>query len=160
MATPNPLDAFNQFMQKGQLALASGRLRDAEDQLSRAEKLRPKDPHCQLQRAIVDHRLGRSAISAQRIRALLERDPPNAIDAHMVLAEVLMRSNQRGELEQRIRGGGVWSDDPRGELFVARLDAKQDPSAAASRLEAIARGSAPTHLRRATHLPRAATVPP
>lgn len=132
----------------GRAALALGRLRDAADSFARAERLVPSDPECQLQIAIVDHRLARSESAERRLRTLIQARPVNEVDAQLVLAEVLHRTNQSDALQRHMLGGGEWLQDPRATLFLARLQAIQDPVAAINTFDTLARGSAPSFLRR------------
>lgn len=134
-------------MGAGRAALAMGRLREAQDHLVRAERLLPSDCECQLQRAIVDHRLGQSDKAEARLRKLMAANPANGVDANLVLAEVLHRSNQIDALRLHL-DQAQWRDDPRTTLFTARIEAITDPAAAIVRLDALARGSAPSFLRR------------
>ena len=132
----------------GRAALALGRLRDAAEHLARAERLAPDDCDCQLQSAIVDHRLGRSASAEARLRTLLAHNTANRVDVNLVLAEVLHRSNQSAALEKHFASGGSWRNDARATLFAARLEASSDASAAIERLESLARSTDPPFLRR------------
>ena len=136
------------WMAAGRAALACGRLHDAVESFDRAQRLLPTDPHLQLQRAIVDHRIGRSVAAADRLRKLLACEPVNAIDATIVLAEVLHRSNQREELDRIVAVGGAWTNDPRAQLFVARGQAISDRTQAITTLDQLARSTAPAHVRR------------
>ena len=142
------------WMAAGRAALACGRLHDAVESFDRAQRLLPTDPHLQLQRAIVDHRLGRSVAAADRLRKLIASEPVNAIDATIVLAEVLHRSNQREELDRIVAVGGAWTNDPRAQLFVARGQAISDRTQAITTLDQLARSTAPAHVRRIAGLRR------
>ena len=171
---PNVVDQFNQLMTQGRFgaalqlavqssarepkdvqwqmgaaraALALGRLRQAAEHLSRAERGLPRDAECQLQIAIVEHRLGQSAAAEARLRKLIATRPSNTVDANLVLAEVLHRSNQIDALRTHFKNG-EWRSDARATLFTARLEASDDPAAAIARLDALARGGAAAFLRR------------
>ena len=135
----------------GRAALARGRLQEAADKLDRAEKLLTNDADVQLQRAIVDHRLARSALAIQRLRALIASHPSNEVDATIVLAEVLHRANEKSQLDQLFSASGddaPWKADPRAQLFVARIRAREDPAGAIFILDGIARSNAATPTRR------------
>lgn len=135
----------------GRAALVRGRLQEAADKLDRAEKLLANDADVQLQRAIVDHRLARSALAINRLRALIASHPSNEVDATIVLAEVLHRANEKSQLDQLFSASGddaAWKFDPRAQLFVARIRAREDPAGAIRILDGIARGDAATPTRR------------
>ncbi len=132
----------------GRALLAYGRLHEAVENFDRAQRLLPKDPHLALQRAIVDHRLGRSTAAADRLRKLIASEPVNSVDATIVLAEVLHRSNQHDELDHLVAVGGEWTNDPRAQLFVARKQAISDRTQAITTLDQLARSTAPAHVRR------------
>ena len=120
-------------------AFGLGRLPQADDALDRTLRLGSSGHEVQLLRAIVDHRLARSDAAIDRLRAIIARGAPNAIDATMALAEVLHRANRRDELEALVAGGGAWLDDPRAQIFTARVTAKTDRAGTIDRLEAFAR---------------------
>ncbi|MCE2884509.1 MAG: sulfotransferase [Planctomycetaceae bacterium] len=84
----------------------------------------------------------------ERLRNLLSRRPPNAIEVAVALAETLHRAGRTDELDALLAGGGAWLEDPRAMLFRARLEAKTDrPKAIRSALEVFRTGNHPT-LRR------------
>ena len=125
-----------------------GRLRAADDAVDRAMRLGGEGPEVQLLRAIIDHRLGRSDAALARLRALIDRKPPNAVEATMALAEVLHRANRMEELQALVGAGGAWLDDPRSVIFASRATARVDRTGAIDRLEEVARGALPAIVRR------------
>lgn len=129
-------------------AFGLGRLALADEAIERTVRLGATAPDVTLVRAMVDHRLGRSDAAIGRLRGLISRRPPNAVDATLVLAEVLHRAHRREELAELVAAGGAWLEDPRAVVFSARVAARDDPAAAADRLDAFARGPAPPPVRR------------
>jgi len=125
-----------------------GRLRTADDAIDRAMRLGAAGHEAQLMRAVIDHRLGRSAAAIDRLRTLVTKRAPNATDAAMALAEVLHRANRRDELDALVAAGGAWLDDPRAAIFIARVTARSDRAGTIDRLESIARGDGPALVRR------------
>lgn len=130
-------------------AIALGRMRQAEHATGAALKLAPGDGRVELLRAVVEHRLARTDAAIERARRLAGRGSPYSTDALMVLAEALLHSGRRDELQALVSQGGMWDSEPRGQVAAARAIAHSDPAAAASRLEAIARGDGEAHVRRA-----------
>ena len=129
-------------------AFGLGRLRKADEAIDRAMRLGSTGHEVLLLRAIVDHRLGRSAAAIDRLRALVAKRAPNATDAAMALAEVLHRADRRDELDHLIAAGGAWLDDPRAAIFTARVTVRTDRAGTIDRLERIARGDGPALVRR------------
>ena len=125
-----------------------GRLRAADEAVDRAIRLGADGPEVQLIRAIVDHRLGRSDAAIRRLRDLVDRRSPNAVDATMALAEVLHRANRVADLQALVAAGGAWLDDPRSAIFSSRVISRADRAGAVDRLEEIARGGLPAMVRR------------
>ncbi|MDA1262443.1 MAG: sulfotransferase [Planctomycetota bacterium] len=136
------------WVASGRAMLALGRLQEASENFDRAIRLMPMDSDLQLQRAIVDHRLGRSVAAADRLQKLIKNAPMNLVDATIVLAEVLHRSNRQEELDRLVAVGGEWTNDPRAQLFVARRQAVTDRARAITTLDQLARSTAPAHVRR------------
>jgi tetratricopeptide (TPR) repeat protein len=129
-------------------ALGLGRIQHADDAIDRALRLGASSPEVQLIRAVIDHRLARSDAAIDRLRALVAKDSPVRIDATVALAEVLHRANRRDELEALVSAGGPWLEDPRAQVFTARVSVKSDRAGTIDRLEAFARGSHPATVRR------------
>jgi len=130
--------------------LSLGRLRDAETDLERLSRLAPQDPAALLLRGIVHHRLGRSEQAVGVLRPLLDRNSPNRVDVAVALAETLHRAARHQELSDLMDRDDVWGDDPRATLFRARVIGRQDPEAAITALQAIARAAGSDVLRRIT----------
>jgi hypothetical protein len=130
-------------------AIAVGRLGVADKASASALKLAAGDHEAELLRAIVDHRLARTAEAVDRARRLIDRRAPNAADAAVVLAEALYRTGQMDGLRALAQDDRVWSGDPRAAVYAARAEAIHDPAVAARRFEEVARGSGEAHLRRA-----------
>ena len=127
---------------------ATGRFGPAREAADRSLAIRHQNPPLQLLRAVCDHRLGRGEEAVERLRNLLSRRPPNAVEVAVALAETLHRAGRTEELDALLSGGGAWLDDPRAMLFRARLEAKTDrPKAIRSTLEVFRVGNHPT-LRR------------
>jgi tetratricopeptide (TPR) repeat protein len=129
-------------------AFGLGRLRHADEGIDRALRLGATGPEVQLLRAIVDHRLARSDAAIDRLRSLIAKDTANRTDATVALAEVLHRANRREELEALVATGGAWLEDPRAQIFTARVSVKADRAGTIDRLEAFARGAHPALARR------------
>ena len=106
------------------------------------------DHRIELLRAIVDHRLGRTQAAVDRARRLVDGGAPNAVDAAVVIAEALYHAGRRDDLKQLVGDRRAWSGDARAEIYALRAHATDDPQAAATRLEAIARGTGDAPVRR------------
>ena len=143
----NPRDLRAWYAQ-ARAAFALGRLSMADEAIERAVRLNGSSHDIALLRAIIDHRLGRSDAAIDRLRNLMTRRAPNALDATMVLAEVLHRAGRRQELQALVSDGGAWLADPRAQIFTARVTALTDPAGTADRLEAFARSDALALARR------------
>ena len=129
-------------------AIGLGHLGAADRAAAALLRLATGDHRAELVRAIIDHRLGRSDAAIDRARRLVERGAPNAMDAAMVLAEVLHRAGRWEELRALVAAGGAWTQDPRAVVFTARVLSRDDAPTAAALLEATARGTGEATLRR------------
>ena len=138
----------NAWLVMARAAIGLGHLGDADRAATSLLRLTTGDHRVELIRAIVDHRLGRSDAAIDRARRLLERSAPNAIDAAMVLAEVLHRAGRWEPLRALVAAGGPWTQDPRAVVFTARVLARDDAPAAIALLESTARGTGEATLRR------------
>ena len=147
LTAASPRDAAAWFG-RARAAFGLGRLRAADESVDRALRLGASGHDVHLIRAVVDHRLGRSEAAIDRLRGLVQRKAPNAVEATMALAEVLHRANRRDELDALVAAGGPWLDDPRAAIFTARVSVRTDRAGTVDRLEAIARGDAPSLVRR------------
>jgi hypothetical protein len=128
--------------------LPTGRLGAVESAVDRGLRVAPDDPQLQQLKAIVDHRLGRSAASIDRLRALRAKRPPNEAEVVFALAEVLHRAARRDELEALIAEGGAWVSDERAAFFIARTILKTDRARALAELDRIARAARSPLLKR------------
>ena len=147
LVTKNPRDAAAWFS-LARAAFGLGRLRQADEAIERTLRLGSSGHDVQLIRAVIDHRLGRSSAAIDRLRTLVAKRAPNAVDAVLALAEVLHRANRRDELEALVAAGGDWLDDPRAAIFTARVTVRTDRAGTIDRLESIARGDGPALVRR------------
>ncbi len=147
LVTKNPRDAAAWFS-LARAAFGLGRLRQADDAIDRTLRLGSTGHDVQLIRAVIDHRLGRSAAAVDRLRMLVAKRAPNAVDAVLALAEVLHRANRRDELEALVAAGGDWQQDPRAAIFTARVSLKADRAGTIARLEELARSDRPALVRR------------
>ncbi len=147
LVTKNPRDAAAWFS-LARAAFGLGRLRQADDAIDRTLRLGSTGHDVQLIRAVIDHRLGRSAAAVDRLRMLVAKRAPNAVDAVLALAEVLHRANRRDELEALVAAGGDWQQDPRAAIFTARVSLKADRAGTIARLEDLARSDRPALVRR------------
>lgn len=129
-------------------SLGLGRLPAADEAADRAIRLGADGPEVQLIRAIIDHRLGRSDAAIRRLRDLVRRKSPGAVDAMVTLAEVLHRAHRTDELRELLAAGGEWLLDPRSAIYASRASAGADRTGAIDRLEQIARGDLPPAVRR------------
>ncbi len=129
-------------------AVGLGRMQHADEAIDRALRMGSSGPDVQLLRAVIDHRLARSDAAVDRLRDVIRKDSPVRLDATVALAEVLHRANRRDELETLVTAGGAWLDDPRAQVFVARVSVKSDRAGTIDRLEAFARGNHPAFVRR------------
>ena len=127
---------------------AVGRLRQSIEAIDRALTLQHQNPPLQLLRAVCDHRLGRSDEAIARLRKLIERRPPNVVEASVALAEALHRAGRADELEEFLAKGEAWLSDPRAALFRARLEARADRRAATDALLKTFRGASHPALKR------------
>jgi tetratricopeptide (TPR) repeat protein len=127
---------------------AVGRLRQSIEAIDRALTLQHQNPPLQLLRAVCDHRLGRSDEAIARLRKLIERRPPNVVEASVALAEALHRAGRADELEEFLAKGEAWLSDPRAALFRARLEARADRRAATDALLKSFRGASHPALKR------------
>lgn len=127
---------------------AVGRLQQSADAVDRALALQHQNPPLQLLRAVCDHRLGRSEEAITRLRKLIDRRPPNVVEASVALAEALHRAGRTDELEEFLAKGEAWLSDPRAALFRARLDARANRRAAVDALLKTFRGASHPALKR------------
>jgi tetratricopeptide (TPR) repeat protein len=147
LVTKTPRDASAWFA-LARAAFGLGRLRQADEAIDRTIRLGATGHDVQLIRAVIDHRLGRSAAAIDRLRSLVAKRAPNATDAVLALAEVLHRANRRDELDALIAAGGDWQQDPRAAIFTARVRLKADRAGTITELEELARSDRPALVRR------------
>jgi tetratricopeptide (TPR) repeat protein len=147
LVTKTPRDASAWFA-LARAAFGLGRLRQADEAIDRTIRLGATGHDVQLIRAVIDHRLGRSAAAIDRLRSLVSKRAPNATDAVLALAEVLHRANRRDELDALIAAGGDWQQDPRAAIFTARVRLKADRAGTITELEELARSDRPALVRR------------
>ncbi|MFM1867389.1 MAG: hypothetical protein RL591_797, partial [Planctomycetota bacterium] len=127
---------------------AVGRLQQSADAVDRALEIQHQNPPLQLLRAVCDHRLGRSEEAIARLRKLIDRRPPNVVEASVALAEALHRAGRADELEEFLAKGESWLSDPRAALFRARLEARANRRAAVDALLKTFRGASHPTLKR------------
>ena len=125
-----------------------GRLQHAADAVDRALEIQHQNPPLQLLRAVCDHRLGRTDEAVVRLRKLIERRPPNVVEASVALAEALHRAGRAEELEAFLGKGEAWLSDPRAALFRARLEARANRRDAVDALLRTFRGATHPALKR------------
>jgi tetratricopeptide (TPR) repeat protein len=147
LVTKTPRDASAWFS-LARAAFGLGRLRQADEAIDRTIRLGATGHDVQLIRAVIDHRLGRSAAAIDRLRSLVAKRAPNATDAVLALAEVLHRANRRDELDALVAAGGDWQQDPRAAIFTARVRLKADRAGTIAQLEELARSDRPALVRR------------
>ncbi len=129
-------------------ALGMGRLALAHELACEGLARDPANPGLGLIRAIVDHRLGRTAAAVDRLRKVLGQSPPNATEVAIVLAEVLSRGGRGEELEALLASRTGWKSDERSVLFVARALARSDKATAIEQLTTCARSTKTASLKR------------
>ena len=147
MLRRNPRDG-DAWLGVAQVAIAADRLRVAEEALERAGRVLGEDHRVAYARAIVDHYLARSDRAIDRLRSLIARRAPNALDAHVFLADILHRVGRRTEVQSLIDEGGPWLSDPRGRILAARARAATDRPGAIEALASIARAGGDPAMRR------------
>jgi hypothetical protein len=79
---------------------------------------------------------------------LIDRRPPNVVEASVALAEALHRAGRADELEEFLAKGEAWLSDPRAALFRARLEARTNRRAAIDALLKTFRGASHPALKR------------
>ena len=129
-------------------AVGLNRLRVAEEALSRAEGVLRNDHRWIYTFAIVDHYVGRSGRAVDRLRTLIDRKAPNALDARIFLADVLHRMGRRDEVRTLVDAGGEWTQEFRGRILSARCMAERDPEQGAVELERLFRSPGDVGQRR------------
>jgi tetratricopeptide (TPR) repeat protein len=129
-------------------AVGMNRLRVAEQALGRSEGVLRHDHRWLYAAAFVDHYVGRSGRAVDRLRLLIDRNAPNALDAHIFLADILHRMGRHDEFRAFVRAGGAWTLELRGRIVAARSMAESDPERAAAELEQIFRGPGDVAQRR------------
>jgi len=129
-------------------AVGLNRLRVAEEALSRAEGVLRNDHRWIYTFAIVDHYVGRSGRAVDRLRTLIDRKAPNALDARIFLADVLHRMGRRDDVRTLVDAGGEWTQEFRGRILSARCMAERDPEQGAVELERLFRGPGDVGQRR------------
>lgn len=132
-----------------QALLPTGRLAEAEAAADRGLRVAPDEPRLQHLKAVVEHRLGRSASAIDRLRALREKRPPNENEVVFALAEFLHRTARREELDALLAEDGPWKGDERTQFFAARVALRADRARALSEFERLARAARSPQLRRA-----------
>lgn len=147
MLRRNPRDG-DAWLGVAQVAIAADRLRVAEEALERAGRVLGDDHRVAYARAIADHYLARSDRAIDRLRALIARGAPNALDAHVFLADILHRVGRRGDVRALIESGGPWLADVRGRILAARALAAEDRPGAIAALEALSREGNDLAMRR------------
>lgn len=121
-------------------AVGMNRLRVAERALGQSEGVLRHDPRWIYAAAFVDHYVGRSGRAVDRLRLLIDRNAPNALDAHIFLADILHRTGRLDEFRALVGAGGPWTRELRGRIVAARCTAESDPERAALELEDLFRG--------------------
>jgi hypothetical protein len=147
MLRRNPRDG-EAWLGVARCAIGMNRLRVAEEALERAERLITGDHRIAMAWAIVDHYLARSDKAIDRLRVLIKRKAPNALDATIFLADILHRTGKRAEMKALVEQGGMWLTDVRGRIMAARVRAKDDREGAVTEFEAIAREPGEVSMRR------------
>jgi hypothetical protein len=147
MLRRNPRDG-EAWLGVARCAIGLNRLRVAEEALGRAERMIAGDHRIAMAWAIVDHYLARSDKAIDRLRVLISRNAPNALDAHIFLADILHRTGRRAEMKALVEKGGVWLTDVRGRIMAARVRAKEDREGAVAEFEAIVRAPGEVSMRR------------
>jgi tetratricopeptide (TPR) repeat protein len=139
---------FTAWMSLARAALGLGLLGRADEAITRAFAMAPKDAQASFFRAVIDHRIGRSDAAIERLTPLARGSGPMAIDAALALAEALHRTARHDALQALVDAGGAWMQDERAILYAARTLGRNDPAAATALLERFARGTGPAWLRR------------
>ncbi len=130
-----PLESkVNQLFTQANAALSRGNLDEAAEIAERGLALERAHPFLGLVRAVVDHRLGRTTLAVERLRALLAQNPSNAVEITIMLAEVLSRSGRRSEADALLASRTDWKTDERGALLEARQLARSDRPQAIEKL--------------------------
>ena len=128
--------------------IPTGRLARASEMLDRGLRIAPEDVALNLLMGVVDHRLGQSADAIARLGKLIARKPPNETEVAIALAEALHRANRKDELEAMIARGGVWMNDERASVFIARSALRTDRAKALDALVGTARSTRNPLLKR------------
>ena len=115
-----------------------GRFTDADVDVDECLRLTPSEPQANLLRAQIDQRFGRIGAAIDRLQRLMAVPGPIAIEAGVLLAEVLHFSHRHDALARLMSSKGAWAADPRAGLAAARVTARTDPAAAIDALRRIA----------------------
>ncbi len=145
---PPPENKVDRLFRDANAALSSGRLAEALDLAELGLRVRSDHPYLALVRAVVDHRLGRTSLAVDRLRRLLAQQPPNAVEATVMLAEILSRGGRKSEAEALLASRADWKSDERGALFEARQIAQTDRPRGIERMRACAEASRSLSLKR------------
>ncbi len=136
------------WVSRARANLGLGKICDADEDLDVAIRLAPDDAQSILLRGMVDQRLGRIDRAVDRLRKLAASHSPYAIEASVMFAETLYFSHRRDEFKKFVEAGGVWSNDPRRALMIARVRAVADPTGALDDVLAITKSTSSVVLRR------------
>ena len=141
--------SFPAWLVRGRANFARGRWAEADADLEAALRLSPSDPHANLLRGLVEHRLGHVDSAVDRLRKVAAMRVPQALDAAIALGEVYWFAHHRDDLKAMLAAGGAWSSDPRAALLSARMRGVAEPDAAVVDLESIFRTARNPAVRRA-----------
>jgi tetratricopeptide (TPR) repeat protein len=140
--------SFAAWLGRARANLNQGWVLDADRDAEEALRLAPSDPQAVLLRAQCDQRLGRIDAAVARLRPMSAAGGGFAVEASVLLAEVLHYSHRRAELADLVAAGGAWSNDPRAALALARVQARERPEDAIEILRRIADASSGPMLHR------------
>jgi hypothetical protein len=125
-----------------------GRIMDADRDVDECLRLAPFELQAGLMRAQIDQRLGRIDSAVNRLQRLMAAQGATAVEAGVVLSEVLHFAHRHDELAALVSARGAWTADPRAALAAARVTARTQPGAAIDALRTIAVPSSGTVLHR------------
>ncbi|MBU3727842.1 MAG: hypothetical protein FGM37_01125 [Phycisphaerales bacterium] len=136
------------WLARARANLSLGRIMDADRDVDECLRLARLEPQAGLMRAQIDQRLGRIDASVDRLQRLLSAPGALAVEAGVVLSEVLHFAHRHEELAALLSARGAWTADPRAALAAARVTARTQPGAAIDALRKIAVPSSGTVLYR------------
>jgi len=115
---------------------------EADEDIDVALRLDGNNAHLNWLRALIDQRLGRVDRAIDGARKLACDDSPIGIEAKYLLVDALYLANRREEVAKLIHAGGVWLNQPRGRLHLARAQERENSAKAVEEFIALFRSTA------------------